>query len=382
MNKLETIETEAVEVRLDGVTKVFESGDGEVIAVDDFTAVFPPGQLTTLLGPSGCGKTTTLRCIGGLSEPEKGDVFIGGERVNGMAPYNRPTGTVFQSYALFPHMTVFENVAYGLKVNKQPKKEIKEKVDESLRLLGLGGMGDRNSAQLSGGQQQRVAVARILVLEPKVILFDEPLSNLDAKMRVSMRDQIRDIQTDIGITSIYVTHDQEEAMSISDDIIVMNKGRIEQIGTPLEIYASPANAFVAEFIGLINLIESSVVEVNEDAFKVELFDTSVELPASKNNSFEEGEVVQIALRPEAIYFSDKTPDSFAGKIVKSTFLGPKARYKIETVNGKVLIVDVPNPKSVIGADNKINLQVDIESLTVQKSSPESDQGYAYRSKIH
>lgn len=383
MSKLQTIKTKAVEVELDNVTKVFGTGDEKVLAVDSFTAEFTPGQLTTLLGPSGCGKTTTLRCIGGLTEPEEGDILIGGERVNGVASYNRPTGTVFQSYALFPHMSVFENVAYGLKVRGDDKKEIKQRVEESLDLLGLEGMGDRNSSQLSGGQQQRVAVARVLVLEPKVLLFDEPLSNLDAKMRVSMRDQISDIQSEIGITTIYVTHDQEEAMSISDELIVMNKGHIEQIGDPLEIYRKPGNEFVADFIGLINLVEARVQKASENSLRVEFFGAEVDIPESRGGKFDQDDDVQVVIRPEAISFAeDKGPDTFSGKIIKATFLGPLVRYKVEMANGKVLIMDVHNPKDVRDENSQVTLTVDKKTLTVQKTDSGKEKGYAYRSEVH
>lgn len=371
MNKLQTIDTSAVEVKLENMTKIFGDEEGKVIAVDDFTASFPAGQLTTLLGPSGCGKTTTLRCIGGLSEPEHGDVFIGGERVNGIPAYSRPTGTVFQSYALFPHMSVFENVAYGLKIRKKSKKEIKEKVEESLDILGLKGMRDRSPGQLSGGQQQRVAVARVLVLEPKVLLFDEPLSNLDAKLRVSMREQIRSIQRKIGITTIYVTHDQEEAMAISDTLIVMNEGRIMQVGTPIDVYKKPDNEFVAEFIGLINLLDGKVEELNGGSMKLKIYDAEIDVPKSENESYTVGEDVRITVRPESIYFAEKGSNSFTGKIIKSTFLGPIVRYKIEMVDGKVLTMDVHNPKTMRDKNSQVILSLDKDTLTFRKTIREN-----------
>ena len=230
-----------VPVDLIHITKRFGKDKAVITAVDNISHQFEAGKLTTLLGPSGCGKTTTLRCIAGFYQPEEGDILINGERVNHLPPYSRPTGTVFQNYALFPHMTVFENVAYGLRIKKLSESEIKKKVAEGLEILQLEGMADRMPGQLSGGQQQRVAIARVLVNEPQVLLFDEPLSNLDAKLRVYMRREIRNLQERLGITTIYVTHDQEEAMSISDTMLVMNHGRIEQVGTPPELYAHPGH---------------------------------------------------------------------------------------------------------------------------------------------
>ncbi|MBP8036981.1 MAG: ABC transporter ATP-binding protein, partial [Negativicutes bacterium] len=256
-------------VSVKNLVKVFDgSGGKKVTAVDNVSLRIEPGEFVTLLGPSGCGKTTILRMVAGFEIPTSGDVLIGDERVNTLTPDRRDTAMVFQSYALFPHLNVFENIAYGLKIKKMKSDDIRTKVKEILGLVGLSELETRSPNQLSGGQQQRVALARALVMEPSVLLFDEPLSNLDAKLRIHMRREIRKIQRQFGITSIYVTHDQAEAMSMSDRIIVMNKGVVEQIGTPREIYATPASQFVADFIGTANIIPSQVVAVNDDRTEV------------------------------------------------------------------------------------------------------------------
>ncbi len=256
-------------VYFDHVVKVFAAGTRrEVRAVDDFSLAVERGELVTLLGPSGCGKTTTLRILAGFELPTSGDVYIEGQKMTHVPPQKRPTCMVFQSYGLFPHMTVFENVAYGLKVRRLPRREIKKRVSEVLSLVGLQGLEDRGVGQLSGGQQQRVALCRAIVIQPKVLLFDEPLSNLDAKLRKGTREQIRRIQKELGITSLYVTHDQAEAMSISDRIAVMNAGRLQQLGTAEEIYARPANRFVADFIGEANFLTAKVLTVESDRVRI------------------------------------------------------------------------------------------------------------------
>lgn len=232
-------------------------GFDNMIAVDNIDLDVEAGSLVSILGPSGCGKTTTLKMIGGFVKPDRGRIMLDGEDITYMPPEKRPLCTVFQNYALFPHMTVMENIYYGLRFKKGLKeKEKKEKANNMISLVGLSGMENKNIGLLSGGQQQRVALARALALDPKLLLLDEPLSNLDAKLRIRMRQEIKEVQKKLGITMIFVTHDQEEAMSISDKVVVMNEGRIEQIGTPEEIYQNPANRFVADFIGRINLIKT------------------------------------------------------------------------------------------------------------------------------
>src|SRR5574344_431981 len=248
-------------VRLDHITKIYKDYKTakNFAAVDDVSLDIAPGSFVTLLGPSGCGKTTTLRMIAGFESPDKGEIYLGNEAINELTPNKRDTAMVFQSYALLPHYNVFENIAYGLHIRKLQKEEFRERVMKMLDLVELEGLETRMSNQLSGGQQQRVALARALVVEPGVLLFDEPLSNLDAKLRVSMRTEIRKIQQAVGITAIYVTHDQSEAMAISDQIIIMNKGVIAQMGSPEEMYHHPKSEFVADFIGEVNFLRGKYV---------------------------------------------------------------------------------------------------------------------------
>jgi iron(III) transport system ATP-binding protein len=354
-----------VPVTLKNVTKRFGEGEDEIVAVDSFTYDFEEGKLVTLLGPSGCGKTTTLRCIAGFYEPEQGDIFLGEERVNNLPPYSRPTGTVFQNYALFPHMTVFENVAYGLRIKKLPEREIKKKVAQGLELLQLGGMEDRRPDQLSGGQQQRVAIARVLVNEPQVLLFDEPLSNLDAKLRVYMRGEIRSLQENLGITTIYVTHDQEEAMSISDIMVVMNEGRIEQVGSPQEIYRRSATTFVADFIGLTNFLKGKVKDIQGDLLSVSVYDALVELKVEDN--FEIDEEVTIVTRPEMLRFSKERPSNLNGVVKNVFFLGSLARYEIEIRKGELITLDDPNPTNLTAKGSNVHIEIVPGSAHVKKN---------------
>ena len=355
----------AVSVSLKKLSKSFGKGQGKVTAVQDFTFDFAPGKLTTLLGPSGCGKTTVLRCLAGFYDPEAGDILIGGRRVNNLPPYERPTGTVFQHYALFPHMTVFENVAYGLKIKKLPPERIREKVTQGLELLQLAGMESRTPNQLSGGQQQRVAIARVLVNEPQVLLFDEPLSNLDAKLRVYMRGEIRALQERLGITTLYVTHDQEEAMSISETIVIMNKGRIEQWGTPWEIYRHPQTPFAAEFIGTTNFLEGSIIETERNAVRVATHGTVILLPAK--GPFHSGEKVHLVLRPEMIQFvPEPAEECLTGWIREVSFLGALARYGVELRGGVRLQVDDPNPRRFRERGSEVYLILDKGAMHLQK----------------
>ncbi|MBE9473168.1 MAG: ABC transporter ATP-binding protein, partial [Chloroflexi bacterium] len=247
---------ESTTLVLDNLVKTF-GRRGQVRAVNRLSLEIHQGEFVTLLGPSGCGKTTTLRLIAGFEFPTSGRILLDGEVINDLPPNKRPMAMVFQNYALFPHMSVFDNISYGLKVKRQPPDLIRESVEIVMQLMNLVGLGDRMPHQLSGGQQQRVALARALVMQPRVLLFDEPLSNLDAKLRVQMRVEIRRLQQRLGITTVYVTHDQAEAMSLSDRVVVIRDGQIEQVGTPSEIYQQPASLFVADFIGRANFIEST-----------------------------------------------------------------------------------------------------------------------------
>jgi iron(III) transport system ATP-binding protein len=264
---------------LENITKIFPArgGVGEVTAVYNVDLSIKKGELVTLLGPSGCGKTTTLRMIAGFEFPTNGQIVLDGNEINMLPPHKRDMSMVFQSYAIFPHLDVFENVAYGLNVLRLPKATVQERVNKVLELVQLQGFGDRAPTQLSGGQQQRVALARALVMEPKVLLMDEPLSNLDAKLREEMRFEIRRIQKELNITSVYVTHDQIEAMTLSDRIVVMNNGIIEQIGTPVEMYRFPNSRFVADFIGRANFVHGVTKEQVGQKLFVQVFDEVMEL---------------------------------------------------------------------------------------------------------
>jgi len=326
-------------VIVNNLVKIFESPGGKkVTAVDDVSLTIEPGEFVTLLGPSGCGKTTILRMIAGFENPSSGDVLIGGERVNTLTPDRRDTAMVFQSYALFPHLNVFENVAYGLKIKKMKTDGIRAKVREILGLVGLSELETRSPNQLSGGQQQRVALARALVMEPSVLLFDEPLSNLDAKLRIHMRREIRKIQRQFDITSIYVTHDQAEAMSMSDRIIVMNKGIVEQVGTPKEIYATPASQFVADFIGTANIIPSVVKGTTAGEVEVETLGTSFHVKTEL--ILQVGDSVKLIVRPEAVTLSCQT--GIPAEITSSVFMGSYQDYVISSRGHNLLIVD-PDP---------------------------------------
>lgn len=357
---------EKVSVSLKKVSKKFAEKEKEFYAVKDFSFEFPPGKLTALLGPSGCGKTTTLRCIAGFYDPDEGEIYIGNSRMNGIPPYSRPTGTVFQNYALFPHMKVFDNIAYGLKIKKLPNNIISEKVRMGLELLQLEGMEDRYPHQLSGGQQQRVAIARVLVNEPQVLLFDEPLSNLDAKLRVYMRGEIKALQERLGITTIYVTHDQEEAMSISDIMIVMNRGLIEQVGVPLEIYRHPSTDFVAEFIGMTNYLEGYLAEVQEDCVIVSVGDYKLKICIKDEGKYSRWEEVKVVFRPEMVYFVDESSDGLSGIIKNISFLGSLARYRVEIKNEVEITLDDSNPAKILKKGDHVKIAIDPASAHIQK----------------
>ncbi|WP_315078413.1 ABC transporter ATP-binding protein [uncultured Clostridium sp.] len=320
-------------------TYIIHGGNSEFKAVDNISIDIKPGEFVTLLGPSGCGKTTTLRMIAGFEIPTEGDIFLGGDKINNLTPDKRDTAMVFQSYALFPHLNIYDNIAYGLKIKKMNKDEINIKVKNIIELVGLNGMEKRYPNQLSGGQQQRVALARALVMEPGVLLFDEPLSNLDAKLRVYMRTEIRKIQKKIGITAVYVTHDQSEAMSLSDRIIIMNKGIVEQVGTPKEIYYTPATQFVADFIGTANFIPGEILDVEDGMATIKFEDTKFQLPYKGDKV--KGETCKLVLRPEAIEVCDK--GLFKGKIINSTFMGAFQDYTIQLDNTVVKCEDF-NPQ--------------------------------------
>jgi iron(III) transport system ATP-binding protein len=333
------LHSNAASVTFDNVTKVY---GGQVRAVDNVSLHVDAGQLVTLLGPSGCGKTTTLRMIAGLEMATGGRILIGDQDVTLLPATDRDVSMVFQSYALFPHMSVGENVGYGLTVSKLPKAEIRERTEEGLRLVGLAGYGERLPSELSGGQQQRVAVARALVLEPQVLLFDEPLSNLDAKLRRRVREEIRDIQTSLGLTVVYVTHDQEEALAVSDRIIVMNDAVIAQEGTPRDLYDAPQDHFVADFIGEANILPCEIVARNGDTADVRIGPISRTLPA---RDLQPG-AARLAVRPKRVVLSAPgEAGSLKGNLVKATYVGSHIEYRVETDVGEIFAIaeDDGNP---------------------------------------
>jgi len=329
-------------VRLDHITKIYKDykTEKDFAAVDDISLDIKPGSFVTLLGPSGCGKTTTLRMVAGFESPDKGEIYIGDQAINELTPNKRDTAMVFQSYALLPHYNVFDNIAYGLKIRKVAKDEIAERVMAMLKLVELEGLEGRMTNQLSGGQQQRVALARALVVQPSVLLFDEPLSNLDAKLRVAMRTEIRRIQQTVGITAIYVTHDQSEAMSISDQIIIMNKGKIAQMGTPREIYYQPKNEFVADFIGEVNFLTGSVTSIDSKAIHVDV--GGVDITAESFEKVSKGDSCKIVLRPESITLADQ--GVLPCTVTLSTFMGSYQYYQVD-INGMMIKITEYNPKN-------------------------------------
>lgn len=312
----------------------------EFYATKDVNINIKEGEFVTLLGPSGCGKTTTLRMIAGFESPDEGEIYIGKDAVNQLTPDKRDTAMVFQSYALLPHLNIFDNVAYGLKLRKLPKKIIEEKVLGILDLVELSGMEGRMINQLSGGQQQRVALARALVIEPSVLLFDEPLSNLDAKLRVTMRTEIRKIQQRVGITAIYVTHDQSEAMALSDRIIIMYKGEVAQVGTPEEIYYHPNSRFVADFIGEANFLEGKVESVNGANITFNVNGTK--FTQESNFKVVVGETRTLVLRPESITLEDN--GQIPCEVVLSNFMGSYHYYHVK-VGESIIKIQVFNPKN-------------------------------------
>jgi ABC-type Fe3+/spermidine/putrescine transport system ATPase subunit len=327
---------EAVRIRLEAIQKTFfHRIRGAVTAVENVSLEVEPGEFLTLLGPSGCGKTTTLRMIAGFERPDRGRVFIGDEDVTDLMANRRNIGFVFQNYALFPHLSVFENVAYGLKVQGKPSSDIGREVGKVLELVGLTGYERQFPHQLSGGEQQRVALARAVVIEPRVLLFDEPLSNLDARLRVYMRGEIRRLQKALAITAVYVTHDQEEAMAISDHIAVMNEGRIIQIATAEELYLRPEDAFVAQFIGRINALPAKVLALAGGEVSLSLFGRTFHLTAPPDG-LSVGRMIQVFIRPEAVTLTRAAGgDLLRGVVAERTFLGEKADYLLQMDGGRL-----------------------------------------------
>lgn len=340
-------------IELKNITKSF---DGEVV-LDHIDLDIYDNELLTLLGPSGCGKTTTLRLIGGFTTPDEGDIIFMGENINELPPYKRNVNTVFQRYALFPHLNVFENVAFPLREKKVPRDEIDQRVNEMLSMVALTGFEHRSVTSLSGGQQQRVAIARALISRPKVLLLDEPLAALDLKLRKDMQQELKKIQKAMGITFVFVTHDQEEALSMSDTVVVMSEGRIQQIGTPIDIYNEPQNAFVADFIGESNILDGVMLADYKVNFSGHTFDCV-------DAGFEKRENVDVVIRPEDVDIVSEEKGMLKGVVTSVTFLG--VHYEI--------IVDIGGIKWMIqttyfvDVDEHIGLYIEPDAIHIMKKS--------------
>jgi len=329
-----------VDVKVENLVKRF----GRKIAVNNVSFEVNKGDFFSILGPSGCGKTTTLRMISGFEAPTSGKIWVGGEPMEGVPPHKRKTNLVFQNLALFPMMNVFDNIAFGLLMRGEPKKKIRETVQRMLEVINLPGYENKRVNQLSGGEKQRVAIARALVLHPTVLLLDEPLGALDLKLREHMKIELKKIQAKIGTTFIYITHDQGEALVMSNKVAVMNLGEIQQIGSPDELYYEPANSFVAQFVGENNKIEGRVVEINGTDVVIEV--NGKRILAKKGADIVKGENVNVFIRPEMIHVSSKKPENatnlFGGEVQSVIFEGQITRYEVKTDNGIVLNVSVPN----------------------------------------
>ena len=340
-------------VELKNITKSF---DGQMV-LDHINLDIYDNEFLTLLGPSGCGKTTTLRIIGGFESADEGDVIFMGERINDVPPHKRNVNTVFQRYALFPHLNVFENVAFSLREKKVAKDEINERVTEMLKLVALNGFEKRSVTSLSGGQQQRVAIARALVNRPKVLLLDEPLAALDLKLRKDMQQELKNIQKATGITFIFVTHDQEEALSMSDTVVVMSEGRIQQIGTPVDIYNEPKNAFVADFIGESNILDGVMLRDKKVSFAGHVFDCV-------DGGFELKEPVDVVVRPEDVDIVPEDKGMLRGVVTSVTFLGVHYEIIVD-INGFKWMIQTTD---FVDVDERIGLYIEPEAIHIMKKS--------------
>jgi spermidine/putrescine transport system ATP-binding protein len=333
------------------IVKKFPTPEGgEISAVDHVTLQIEHGKFFSLLGPSGCGKTTSLRLTAGFEWPTEGEIIIKGQAMGRTPPYLRPVNTVFQSYALFQHMTVAQNVAFGLEMEHSAKSEIRRRVDEALEMVQLRGMGSRKPKQLSGGQQQRVALARALVKRPAVLLLDEPLGALDLKLRKEMQLELKALQMQVGITFIYVTHDQEEALTMSDRIALMNMGKVLQIGTPVEIYERPTSRFAADFIGETNFLPGSVVELNKEMATIQLNQPGGSVTGLRQGNLVVGQPAVLSIRPEKIRLSEDRVlnyNYFPARIVSTTYIGSDTRVVVDLGQGNLLTVWEQNKISII-----------------------------------
>ena len=348
-----------VEIRISHALKKF----GNNVIIPDLSLDIRPGEFFTLLGPSGCGKTTLLRMIAGFNSIEGGDFYFGDRRINDLDPSRRNIGMVFQNYAIFPHLSVRNNVAFGLKERRLPKEQIAAQTEKFMKLMHIDEYADRMPDRLSGGQQQRVALARALAIEPDVLLMDEPLSNLDAKLRVEMREVIKEIQNDLVITTVYVTHDQEEAMAVSDRIAVMNAGVIQQIGKPKDLYQRPSNLFVATFIGRTNVLEKQLVS-RDGQLCVDFGGYSV--PMSNLTSLAKaGDTVRVSVRPEEFVISDHGQEGIEGRVEFSTFLGLNTHYLVRLSSGeRVEIIQESRIEDILEKGNTVRLTVKGEKINL------------------
>ncbi len=337
------METRGSAVKIDRVVKWFGTGDRAVHALADVSLDIRDNEFFTLLGPSGCGKTTLLRCIAGFEQPTDGHILLFGEDISELPPNRRPVNTVFQHYALFPHMTVAANVGFGLRMLKRSKSEIDTVVERNLKLVHMEHLADRRSTQLSGGEQQRVALARALATQPKVLLLDEPLSALDLKLRQQMRDELKQLQEETGITFIFVTHDQEEALTMSDRVAVMSDGKVQQVGTPADIYERPENHFVADFIGETNFFDVKVESVNGGKATC-VAPGGTRVAADAVEGCKPGDTVSLSVRPERIRFAERAVEgeSLIGVIERPTYLGTDTHYRVRLADGTAVLVRVQN----------------------------------------
>ena len=347
------------DLKLSNITKSF----GEFKAVDDLSLVIPEGSFFALLGPSGCGKTTTLRMIAGLESPTSGSIHVGSTDITDMRPYKRPVNTVFQNYALFPHLSIFENVAFGLR--RRGVKDVKEQVDKVLNLVELPHLAARKPTQLSGGQQQRIAVARAIVNRPALLLLDEPLGALDLKLRRQMQIELKWIQTEVGLTFVHVTHDQEEAMTMADTIAVMNEGRIEQMGSPADLYDNPKTAFVANFLGQSNLIEGKIVDSDGDSHVVDLYGQKVSVLKRRTNAKDSS--VLFGIRPEKLRIQPDSHDKpgnvlTGGKISDVSYIGVSTQYQVEMPWGQEIMVFEQNDDGVPPLDKGDEVRLSWEPI--------------------
>ena len=340
-------------IEIKNVSKSFSGKD----VLKDINLYINQGEFLTLLGPSGCGKTTLLRMIAGFLKPDEGSILLDGKDLEGTSPYERPLNTVFQRYALFPHLDVYDNIAFGLKLKKVPQEEIDKRVRRVLKLVAMSDYEDRDVETLSGGQQQRIAIARAIVNQPKVLLLDEPLAALDLKMRKDMQIELKEMHKQLGITFIYVTHDQEEALTLSDTVVVMNEGRIQQIGTPTDIYNEPVNSFVADFIGESNILNGTMIRDRKVSFIGHDFDCVDE-------GFGEDVPVDVVVRPEDIYFTnDPARTQFTAKVKSCTFKGVHYEMYVDSDTGNELMIQDYDPYPV---DSIVNLYIEPDDIQVMK----------------